>query len=396
MTEGTVRTTGAELRYRLDGPPHGPVLVLANSLGTTLSLWDRQVPGLTPYCRVLRYDQRGHGGSSTPPGPYTIEELGRDLVELLDGLGIDEAALCGISLGGMTAMWVAAHHPERVTSLVLACTAAYMGPPEGWHERAAAVRAEGTGSLAPALHERWFPAELRATQPALLDEVTAMLAASDDEGYAACCEAIAGMDLRPDLAAITAPALVLAGAEDPSTPPASLLELAQLLGAPLRVLAGASHLANLAQPEAFTEAVTTQMTGGPLARGMAVRRAVLGDAHVDRAVRRSGVVWPAFGDFISRYAWGEVWSRPALDRRTRSAVTLAVLVALGRHEELGFHVPAALRNGLTPEEVGEIVLQCAVYAGVPAANGALPVIEEALAAAAAPQGEAGSDPATTV
>lgn len=394
MTEGTVRAGGAELRYRFDGPSQGPVLVLANSLGTTLSLWDRQVPALSAYCRVLRYDQRGHGGSSAPAGPYAIEDLGRDLVGLLDGLGIERAAVCGISLGGMAAMWAAAHHPQRVTSLVLACTSPFLGPAEAWHERAAAVRAEGTLSLAPSLHERWFPPEVRTAQPALLDEVTAMLAACDDEGYAGCCEAIAGMDLRPDLAAVRAPALVVAGGADPVTPPATLLALAEALDAPLRVLAGASHLANLAQPRAFADAVVDHVTGGPLARGMAARRAVLGDAHVDRAVRRPGVVWPAFGDLISRYAWGEVWSRPGLDRRTRSAATVAVLVALGRHEELGFHVPAALRNGLTPEEVGEIVLQCAVYAGVPAANAALPVVEDALASAATLSPD-GDGPGTT-
>lgn len=379
MTEGTMRTAGADLHYRLDGPAGGPVLVLANSLGTTMSMWDRQVPALRAYTRVLRYDQRGHGGSSAPPGPYRIEELGQDLLDLLDGLGIEQAAVCGLSLGGMVAMWTAAHHPDRVSSLVLACTAPYLGPPEGWLERAAAVRAGGALALAPALQERWFPAELRAAQPALLDEVTAMLATCTAEGYAACCEAIAGMDLRPDLDAIRAPVLVLAGADDPVTPPATGLDLATRLGGGLRVLPAASHLANLAQPAAFADAVVTHVTGGPLARGMAVRRGVLGDAHVDRAVRRGGVAWPAFGDFISRYAWGEVWSRPGLDRRTRSAVTLAILVALGRHEELGFHVPGGLRNGLSPDEIAEIVLQCAVYAGVPAANAALPTIEEALA-----------------
>lgn len=388
MTEGTVRTNGTEVHFRLDGPPQGPVLVLANSLGTALSMWDSQVPTLAAYCRVLRYDQRGHGGSRAPAGPYTIGDLGLDLIELLDELGIDRAAVCGVSLGAMTAMWVAAHHPERVTSLVLACTAPQLGPSEGWYERAAAVRAHGTRALAPSLLERWFPDSVRRDRPELLDQVTAMLAACDDEGYAGCCEAIADMDLRPDLAAIAAPTLVLAGAEDPVTPPATLLELARSLHAPLEVLAGASHLANLAQPEAFTDAVARHVTGGPRRRGMAVRRAVLGDAHVDRAVGRRGVAWPAFGDLITRYAWGEVWSRPGLDRRTRSAVTLGVLVALGRHEELGFHVPAALRNGLTPEEVGEVVLQCAIYAGVPAANAALPVVEEALAAAS-PSDEVG-------
>ena len=381
--EGSARTAGgAVLRYRLDGPPAGPVLVLSNSLGTTLDMWEPQVPRLSGFFRLLRYDTRGHGRSSTPPAPYSVADLGQDLVDLLDALGIGQAAVCGLSLGGMAAMWAAAHRPERVRSLVLACTAPELGPADGWHERAAAVRRDGTGALAATLHERWFPPEVRAARPDLLQAVTAMLESCDDEGYAGCCEAIAGMDLRPDLERITAPTLVVAGAVDPVTPPATGLALAGAIGgAGLQVLAGASHLANLARPEPFTEAVVAHCSGGPQARGLAARRAVLGDAHVDRATRRPGVAWPAFGDLLTRYAWGEIWSRPGLDRRTRSAATLAALVTLGRHEELAFHVPAALRNGLTAEEVGEVVLQCAIYAGVPAVNAALPTVERALAEA---------------
>ncbi|MGH9108172.1 MAG: 3-oxoadipate enol-lactonase [Acidimicrobiales bacterium] len=381
MTETTVATSGARLRVRLDGPPGAPVLVLAGSLGTTLALWDHQVAALAGYFRVLRYDHRGHGGSSAPAGPYSIADLGQDLVDVLDGLGIEQAAVCGLSLGGMVAMWAAAKRPERIGSLVLACTAPYLGPAADWQRRAAAVRAGGTALLAPALFERWFPARLRAERPDLLDQVAAMLSGCDDEGYAGCCEAIGGMDLRPDLGSIAAPTLVVAGADDPVTTPAASLAWAEPLGAAFVVLPGASHLANLASPEAFADAVVAHVTGGPLARGRATRRAVLGDAHVDRTAGRKGVVWPAFGDFITRYAWGEIWSRPGLDRRTRSAVTLALLVGLGRHGELDFHVPAALRNGLTPAEIGEIVLQCAIYAGVPAANAALPAVEAALAAA---------------
>jgi 3-oxoadipate enol-lactonase / 4-carboxymuconolactone decarboxylase len=378
MNERTIRTTGAELRVRLDGPDAGPLLVLANSLGTTLEMWDPQVLRLSAFCRVLRYDQRGHGGSSTPPGPYTIADLGNDLVALLDELGVERAALCGLSLGGMAATWVAAHHPGRVTSLVVASSAPVLGPPEAWHERAAAVRQGGVVSLAPVLHERWFPPQARAQRPDLLERVTTMLATCSDEGYAACCEAIAGMDLRPVLGTVTAPVLVIAGAHDPATPPPAQLAYAEETGAGLVVLPHSSHLANLTEPEAFSDAVLAHLAGGALQRGTAVRRAVLGDAHVDRSATHADPETQAFVDLLTRYAWGEIWARPGLDRRSRSVVTLTALIALGRVDELELHVSGALRNGLSAAEIGEIVLQSAIYAGVPAANSAMAVVRRAL------------------
>ena len=377
--EGTCDVGGATIRYRLDGPAAGPVLVLANSLGTTLSLWDAQVPRLSGFVRVLRYDQRGHGGSSAPQGPYSIDDLGTDLVGLLDTLGIQQAAVCGISLGGMTAMWVAARHPARVTSLVAACTAAELGPAQGWHDRAAAVRAGGTGVLAAPLFERWFPPAVRAARPELQAMVDAMLARCDPEGYASCCEAIATMDLRPVLGAVQTPSLVLAGAEDPVTPPAKALELAAALGSGLVVLPGAGHIANVAAPEAFTDAVEAHVCGTARARGMAIRRTVLGDAHVDRSQAQQDPGALAFADYATRAAWGEIWARPGLDPRARSIATLATLVALGRHEELRIHVPGARRNGLSREEICEVVLHTGVYGGVPAANSAMPVVLDLLA-----------------
>lgn len=377
MTEGTVTARdGNEIHYRLDGPPYGTVVVLAGSLGTTLEMWEPQAGRLSGLARVLRYDHRGHGGSSAPAGPYSIADLGQDLVDLLDGLDMDRASVCGLSLGGMVGMWAAAHHPDRVASLVLACTDAELGPPGPWLERASAVRHDGTASLGPALVERWFPARRR--DPAVTAGVLAMLEGCDDDGYASCCEAIAGMDLRPDLENVRCPALVVGGAEDPVVPPERAVALATALHAGLLVLPEASHLANLSQPERFTEAVASHVLGDPVERGMAVRRAVLGDAHVDRAVGDPDPASRAFSDLITRYAWGEIWSRPGLDRRARSVVTLTVLVALGRLDELAFHAPAAVRNGLSPEEVAEVVLQCAVYAGVPSANSALPVVLRAL------------------
>ena len=382
MTQGSVDTGGATLRFRFDGPDAGPCVVLLPSLGATLEMWEPQVPRLEGFCRVLRLDHRGHGGSSAPAGPYTIGDLGRDVVDALDALGVARAAFCGISLGGMVAMWVAAHHPARTTSLVLACTAPQLGPADVWHERAARARETGTGALLDGIYDRWFPAHVRAARPELRAEVAAMLAATSDEGYASCCEAIATMDLGPDLPRIEAPALVIAGAHDPVTPPAVELALAEALRAGLVVLPGAGHLASLAAAEEFTEAAVAHLVGLPAARGAALRRAVLGDAHVERSVQAPDPAARAFADYLTRAAWAEAWSRPGLDLRTRSAVTLATLVTLGKHDELELHTPGALRNGLSADEIAEIVLHCAVYAGVPAANAAMPVVLRALAGGA--------------
>jgi 3-oxoadipate enol-lactonase/4-carboxymuconolactone decarboxylase len=377
-TQDCVQARGARLRVKLDGPPKAPVLVLSNSLGMSLEMWDRQVPRLSSFLRVVRYDHRGHGGSSAPPAPYTIDDLGNDLVDLLDALDVERAAICGLSLGGMTAMWLAAHRPERVSSIVVACSAPVLGPKEAWYERADAARRDGPASLLATLAARWFPPGVQERREGLVEEVAAMLATCDAEGYAGCCAAIAEMDLRPVLGDVAAPALVVAGAHDPVTPPSVALALAGELRAALVVLRASSHLANLTEPEAFTDAVLSHVAGDSARRGTAVRRAVLGDAHVERSAAHSDPLPRDFTDFVTRYAWGEVWSRPGLDRRTRSAVTLSLLISLGRYDELSFHVPAALRNGLTSEEIREVVLHSAIYAGVPAAHAALPVVASAL------------------
>jgi 3-oxoadipate enol-lactonase/4-carboxymuconolactone decarboxylase len=207
-----------------------------------------------------------------------------------------------------------------------------------------------------------------------------MLAATDDERYAACCEAIGAMDQRSLLSAITAPALVIAGASDPVTPPAAALALHEAIaGSSLVVIAGAAHLANLEQPDAFTNAVVDHLIGTAAERGRRTRRQVLGDQHVDRSDARTTPFTQPFTDLITRYAWGDIWTRPGLDRRTRSCITLAMLAALGRSDELALHVRAARTNGLTNDEIGEVLLQSAIYAGVPAANTAFAVAQRALA-----------------
>lgn len=362
--------------HDVSGPTRAPVLVLSNSLGAGSAMWDLQMPQLRARFRVVRYEQRGHGGSPTPaPGPYSLDDLGTDLVDLLDHLGVERASLCGLSLGGMVALWVAAHHPGRVDRLVLACTSAELGPAGRWRDRAALVRSASTVSiLRDELLERWFTPGFIAGRPALAGQMAAMLESVDAEGYAGCCEAIGSMDQRSQLPAVRAATLVISGSDDPVTPPAMGLELQEAIpGAALVVLPGASHLANIEQPSAFTAAVVDHLAGHVADRGEKMRRRVLGDAHVDRSASGASHLSAPFTDYITRNAWGDIWTRPTLDLRTRSFITVALLAGLGRLEELGLHVTGARRNGLTDEEIVETILHTAVYAGVPAANAALRV-----------------------
>jgi 3-oxoadipate enol-lactonase / 4-carboxymuconolactone decarboxylase len=379
-----MRLSGCELAYREDGPPGAPVLVLSNSLGTALEMWGPQVASLCGRFRVVRYDQRGHGESSAPPGPYSIEALGLDVLELLDGLGCERASIAGISLGGMVGMWLASHHPGRVERLVLACTAPYLGPAGAWTERAAHVRRHGTGSLAGVLFERWFTPRLRETEPELLWVFRTMLESCSDDGYASCCEAIASMDQREAVGSITAPTLVIAGADDPVAPPARGLELQQAIaGASLVVLARAAHIANVARPSEFSEAMLAHLAGVVFERGLAERRAVLGDGYVDAtlalAMSSGSLAVEAFQQLITSFAWGSVWARPTIDRRTRRMLTLALLAGLGRLGEFELHAGAAIEDrtesGVGAEAIRELLLHVAVYAGVPAANAALPILE---------------------
>lgn len=244
------------LDHRLEGPEGADVLVLANSLGTTQGLWTRQLPALSERFRVLTYDHPGHGRSSLPDQPATVGILAAGVLGLLDELGLERVSFCGVSLGGMVGMALAHQAPERVDRVVLSCTSAYIGPPEGWHDRARVVRADGMNAIADAVVARWFTPELAQHDPETVARFRAMLVATPPEGYARCCEAIAGWDARERLADIAAPVLVVAGAEDPATP----LEHAELIasripGARLRVLEGAAHLANVERAEAFTDAV---------------------------------------------------------------------------------------------------------------------------------------------
>jgi 3-oxoadipate enol-lactonase len=235
----------------LTGPAGAPVLMLGNSLGTTLSMWDGVAAALGQRFRLLRFDHRGHGGSPVPPGPYAISDLGRDALALLDVLGLERVGYCGLSLGGMVGMWLAAHAPERIDRLALCCTSAWLPPAEGWRERAARVRAGGTVAVADMVLARWFSAEWAAGHRAEVQRARAMLLSIPSEGYAGCCEAIASMDLRGDLPSIAAETLVVAGGNDVATPATHAATIAAAVpGSRLAVLPRPAHLAAVEEPDA--------------------------------------------------------------------------------------------------------------------------------------------------
>jgi 3-oxoadipate enol-lactonase len=258
-----------QLVSSLDGPPDAPVLVLGNPIGTNRDVWSHQVPVLSRYFRLLRYEARGHGApgeqSPAPDGPYTIADLGGDVLALADALGIERFGYAGVSLGGMTGLWLAANAPERVASLAVCCAALTALPsPQAWHDRAALVRAEGMAPLADLVIPRWFTPAFMASEPAAVQTVTDMLTATAPEGYAGCGEAIAALDLRPLLSSVQAPTLVLSGAEDVAAPPEIGAFTAEAIpGARLTVIEGAAHFAHYERPGPVTDALLAHFTTTP-------------------------------------------------------------------------------------------------------------------------------------
>jgi 3-oxoadipate enol-lactonase/4-carboxymuconolactone decarboxylase len=369
-----------DLYYEVTGPEDGTPVVLSGSLGSDVRMWDPQVSFLAAAgFRVIRYDHRGHGKSPAPIGPYTLPELASDALALLDRLELRRVSWVGLSLGGMVGMWLAENEPARVERLVLCCTSAALGPASMWQDRAATARTKGMVALAEPVVDRWLTPGFASAHSETVTWLREMVAGHSAEGYASCCTAIEKMSIEDSLAAITAPTLVIAGADDPATPPDHGQRIAAAIpGARLEIVPGAAHLGSFEQPSVFAGLIVDHLRPDRRALGTSVRRSVLGDSHVDRAVAATTEFTRPFQEYITDGAWGSVWSRPGLDRRMRSAVTLAALTALRAHDELPMHVRAARRHGLSDAEIAEILLHTAVYAGAPAANSAFAIAKRTL------------------
>lgn len=253
-------TGTGKLHYQIEGVSEAPLLVLSNSLGTTLDMWSPQMPALLEHFRVLRYDTRGHGQSEVTPGPYTIAQLGADVVALLNHLQIERAHFCGLSMGGMTGMWLGIHASDRIDKLVLCNTSAAIGVPEMWNARIAQVRQDGMQSVIPAVLQRWFTADFLSHAPAQVERVKAMLASTSVEGYVANCAAVRDMDQRSALSQIKRPTLVIAGRHDMSTPPEHGEFIAKAIAGARYVELNAAHLSNWEVAQSFTQQLLTFLT----------------------------------------------------------------------------------------------------------------------------------------
>jgi 3-oxoadipate enol-lactonase len=256
-----IESDGAPIHYRFDGRESAPVLMFSNSLGTNLSMWDAQVPSVAARFRVLRYDTRGHGQSNVTPGPYTIMQLGRDVVRLLDALEIERAHFCGLSMGGMTGMWLGVYAAPRVERLVLCDTAAKIGTAEIWNARIEAVRMGGMAAVAEAVIQRWFTPTFIAHAPDAIERTRQMILTTPPEGYVANCAAIRDMDQRETISRITAPTLIIAGQKDPVTTPADARYIVERIAGAQYVELDAAHLSNIEAAEGFTHALTHFLDG---------------------------------------------------------------------------------------------------------------------------------------
>ncbi|WP_020603635.1 3-oxoadipate enol-lactonase [Spirosoma spitsbergense] len=379
------KINGNRMHYQLDGPEEGMVVLFSNSLGADLTMWDAVVNELTPSLRVLRYDTRGHGQTPALPPPVTIADLGEDVIALLNELAIPKVHFCGLSMGGLIGQWLAIHHPERIDKLILSNTAAKIGTNVSWNERIDTVRRYGLSDVANAALDRWLTPEFREQHPAVRDHWVNRFRETDDQGYAACCMAIRNADFREDLHQIKAPTLIIAGTHDPVTTVTDGQFMQQAIPDAQLVELPAAHLSAVESADAFARTLNTFLAEPELSpnqptyeAGMAARRAVLGDAHVDRANAGTTDFTTDFQDFITRYAWGEIWTRPGLSRHARSLITLGMLIALNRETEFKMHVRAALNNGVTMDEIKEVIMHSALYCGLPAANAAFHAASEVL------------------
>jgi 3-oxoadipate enol-lactonase / 4-carboxymuconolactone decarboxylase len=366
--------------YRLDGADDRPAIVLSHSLGLDHGMWDQQAADLLPHFRVLRYDTRGHGASTAVPGDYTIAELGGDVLALADALGVRRFAFCGLSLGGMIGQWLAVHAPDRLTHLVLANTSARLSDPSAMESRRQLVAAGGMTAVELLVMARFFSPESVAANSPPVASARRTLLATDPIGYAGCCAAIRDMDQRSLLSRISVPTLVIGGDGDVGMPwDAHGAVLRDAIPGAIAVRLPAAHISNLERPRSFTRALLDFLVPAPTDRraaGLEVRRNVLGADYVERALASTTDFTRGFQQLITEVPWGTIWTRPGLDHRTRRLLVLTTTAALGRWEEFRLHLRAGLAHELELCDVEEVLLQVAVYAGVPTANAAFHIARD--------------------
>lgn len=388
-------TVPAITGVQLGGSAELPLLVCGPSLGTSATaLWSTAAELLGGEFHVVAWDLPGHGyNTAAPEGSFTMGELADAVLAFVDGVLGERGEpagsflYAGDSVGGAVGQQLLLDHPERVRAAVIACSVPRFADTAMWHDRAEKVRTSGTPIMVEGSARRWFGPGFLERQPSAVAALLHSLQEADRFGYAAVCDALADFDIRSELHRISAPVTAIAGAYDESAPVARMATLAHgVADGRLIVLDRVGHQAPVEAPEEIARAIR-EIARIPMApttiddrsaAGMTVRREVLGDAHVDRATAAITDLTRDFQEFITDYAWGSIWTRPGLARRDRSIAVLTALVARGHHEELGMHVRAARTNGLTVEEIKEVLLQSAIYCGVPDANTAFRIAQRVL------------------
>ena len=365
------------INYQLHGTPNSPVLIFSNSLGSNYHMWDELVPYLLPYFQVLLVDTRGHGGTDKPEGPYSIEMLGEDVLQLMDELQIDKAYFCGLSLGGLIGQWLGIHAANRFHKIVLSNTAAKIGTRESWQQRIELLSENGMAAIVDGTMEKWFTDSFRHEEAERSFLSRQMFLSSNVTGYCNCCKAIGEADFNEQLSAFSVPALVITGDEDAVTHVVHAEKLVELIpDAKLNVLHG-RHLLSMEFPKTYAEALVDFFVGSSkVDRGTHVRKTVLGEVHVDRSEKNINVFNDVFHELVVQVPWGQIWTRPGLDKHQRSLITLSMMIALNRGNEFRMHVKAAIHNGVSVDEIKELILQSAIYCGFPAALDAYKNAEE--------------------
>ena len=365
---------GCRIFYRAEGPADAPAIIFSNSLGCDHLMWQPQADALKHSFRVVRYDQRGHGASDVPDGLYPLERLGEDVLGIADHLGLKTFHFCGLSMGGLTGQWLGIHRAQRLMSLTLADTSPHFPPPEMWDQRMELIRQGGMKAISDMVLGRFFSESFHESDPGTVSDFRNVLEQTNPQGYLGCSLMLRQVDVFDDLKKITTPTLIISGRHDQSTPPARGELIAGEIKGAQHIIIDAAHISNAERPVDFTRALADFLdnsflpTDTRFTSGMARRRAALGDQYVDASISKRTEFNADFQDLITRYAWGEIWTRPGLDETTRRMLVLAICASLSRWEEFDLHLAAAVRAGVSSDTIREVLMQTAIYAGVPAAN----------------------------
>ena len=364
----------AEFFYRAEGPVDAPAIIFSNSLGCDHLMWQAQADALKHRFRVVRYDQRGHGASDVPEGMYPLERLGADVIEIANHLGLETFHFCGLSMGGLTGQWLGVNQGDRLISLIMADTSPHFRPPEMWDQRMDMIRQGGMAAISDMVLGRFFTESFHESDPGTISDFRNVLEQIDPQGYLGCSAMLKQADIQDDLKKITTPTLIITGRHDQSTPPERGELIAGEIKGAIHVVVDAAHVSNVERPADFTRILAGFLNSETLPNdqrymtGMKRRRAVLGDDWVDQSIRNRTEFNAEFQDMITRGAWGEIWTRPGLDETTRRLLVLAICASLSRWEEFDLHLAAALRADVSTDTIREVLMQTAIYAGVPAAN----------------------------